>query len=154
LACTNPSAGRGITVGFKHAVRLRDVLQAGEGNPYTLAEEFHEITETEIAPWYWSQIAADRTRIAEIKALREGRQPPPPVDELAQLIGDLRRFTPVDPDIARANLAYIGTLTPIQEIADRPDLRDKLTEVKQSINDAAPSAIPGPDRAQLLDLVS
>ena len=24
-ACTNPSAGRGMTVGFMHAVRLRDV---------------------------------------------------------------------------------------------------------------------------------
>ena len=153
-ACTNPSAGRGLTVGFKHAVRLRDVLHPGDRNPYALAEEFHEITETEIAPWYWSQIAADRTRIAEIKALREGRQPPPPADELAQLMIDLRRFTPVDPDIARANLEYIGTLTPIQEIADRPELRDKLTAANESINDAPPPAIPGPNRAQLVELVS
>ena len=137
-SCTNPSAGRGLTVGFKHAVRLRDVLHPGDSDPYALAEEFHEITQTEIAPWYWSQIAADRTRIAEIKALREGRQPPPPADELARLIVDLRRFTPVDPDIARANLEYIGTLTPIQEIADRPDLRDKLTAVNQSITTRTP----------------
>jgi 2-polyprenyl-6-methoxyphenol hydroxylase-like FAD-dependent oxidoreductase len=153
-ACTNPSAGRGLTVGFKHAVRLRDILHRGDADPYALAEEFHAITETEIAPWYWSQIADDRTRIAEITAVREGRQPPPPADELAQLIIDLRRFTRVDPDIARASLEYHGTLTPIQEIADRPDLRDKLTAVKQSINDAPPPAIPGPDRAQLLELMS
>jgi 2-polyprenyl-6-methoxyphenol hydroxylase-like FAD-dependent oxidoreductase len=153
-ACTNPSAGRGLTVGFKHAVRLRDILHRGDANPYALAEEFHEITETEIAPWYWSQIADDRTRIAEITAARCGRQPPPPANELAQLIIDLRRFTRVDPDIARATLEYIGTLTPIQEIADRPDLRDKLTAVKQSTNDAPPPAIPGPDRAQLLELIS
>jgi 2-polyprenyl-6-methoxyphenol hydroxylase-like FAD-dependent oxidoreductase len=153
-ACTNPSAGRGLTVGFKHAVRLRDILHRGDADPYALAEEFHEITETEIAPWYWSQIADDRTRIAEIRAVREGRQPPPPADELAQLIVDLRRFTRVDPDIARACVEYIGTLTPLQEIADRPDLRDKLTAAKQSTNDAPPPAIPGPDRAQLLELMS
>lgn len=152
--CTNPSAGRGLTVGFKHAVRLRDVLQRGDTNPYALAEEFHEITETEIGPWFWSQIAADRARVAEITAVREGRPPPPPVDELAELIGDLGRFTPADPDIARANLEYIGTLTPIQEIADRSDLRDKLAAVKQSAKDAPPPAVPGPDRAQLLELVS
>jgi 2-polyprenyl-6-methoxyphenol hydroxylase-like FAD-dependent oxidoreductase len=145
-ACTNPSAGRGLTVGFKHAVRLRDVLHD--------AEEFHEITEAEIAPWYWSQIADDRARIAEITALREGRQPSPPTDELAQLMRDLRRFTPVDPDIARASLEYIGTLTPIQEIANRSDLRDKLTYIEQSLNDAPPPAMPGPDRAQLLDLLT
>jgi len=153
-ACTNPSAGRGLTVGFKHAVQLRDVLRSGETDPYALAEEFHEITETEVAPWYWSQIAADRTRIAEITAVRDGRQPPPPANELAQLMIDLNRFTPLDGDIARANLEYIGTLTPIQEIAVRPDLREKLTAVKQSINDAPPLAIPGPNRVQLLELVS
>jgi 2-polyprenyl-6-methoxyphenol hydroxylase-like FAD-dependent oxidoreductase len=153
-ACTNPSAGRGLTVGFKHAVRLRDVLHDGDRDPYAVAEEFHEITEAEIAPWYWSQIADDRARIAEITALREGRQPSPPTDELAQLMRDLRRFTPVDPDIARASLEYIGTLTPIQEIANRSDLRDKLTYIEQSLNDAPPPAMPGPDRAQLLDLLT
>jgi 2-polyprenyl-6-methoxyphenol hydroxylase-like FAD-dependent oxidoreductase len=153
-ACTNPSAGRGLTVGFKHAARLRDVLHDVDGDPYALAEEFHEITEAEIAPWYWSQIADDRARIAEITALREGRRPSPPGDELAQLIRDLLRFTPVDPDIARATLAYFGTLTPIQEIAQQSDLRDKLTNLKQSMRDAPPPAIPGPGRAQLLDLLS
>ena len=153
-ACTNPSAGRGLTVGFKHAVRLRDVLHTGDANPYALAEEFHEITETEAAPWFWSQIADDRARIAEIMAVREGRQPAPPADEPARLMRDLDQFAPADPDIARAMLEYIGTLTPIQEIADRLDLRDKLAAVKQSVNDAPPPAIPGPDRAQLLELVS
>jgi 2-polyprenyl-6-methoxyphenol hydroxylase-like FAD-dependent oxidoreductase len=152
-ACTNPSAGRGLTVGFKHAVRLRDVLHGDETDPYTRAEQFHEITETEVAPWYWSQIAADRARVAEITAAREGRQPHPPADELAQLMVDLSRFTPLDADIARASLEYIGTLTPIQEIAERPELREKLTAVKQSIDDAPPPAIPGPGRAQLLELV-
>ena len=134
-ACTNPSAGRGLTVGFKHAVRLRDVLHTGDANPYALAEEFHQITETEAAPWFWSQIADDRARIAEIMAVREGRQPAPPADEPARLMRDLRRFAPADPDIARAMLEYIGTLTPIQEIADRLDLRDKLAAVKQSVSD-------------------
>jgi hypothetical protein len=56
-------------------------------------------------------------------------------------------------DIARASLDYIGTLTPIQEIAERPELREKLTAVKQSIDDAAPPSIPGPGRAQLLEFL-
>jgi hypothetical protein len=69
-------------------------------------------------------------------------------------MGDLKRFTPVDPDIARASLECIGTLTPIQEIANRSDLRDKLTNIKQSLNDFPPPPIPGPAGAQLLDLLS
>jgi hypothetical protein len=86
-------------------------------------------------------------------AVREGRQPPLPADELARLIIDLRRFTRLDADIARASLEYIGTVTPIQQIAERPELREKLTAVKESIDDAPPPAIPGPGRAQLLELV-
>jgi len=133
-------------VGFKHAVRLRDILRDRVADPYALAEEFHEITEREIAPWFWSQIAADRARIAEIEAVREGRQPPPPADELARLIGDVRRCVRADPDMARAWLEYIGTLTPIQEIANRPDFPDKLAALKQAARDtpwASPRIVEG-----------
>jgi 2-polyprenyl-6-methoxyphenol hydroxylase-like FAD-dependent oxidoreductase len=153
-SCTNPSAGRGLTVGFKHAVRLRDILRDRVADPYALAEEFHEITESEIAPWFWSQVADDRARIAGMEAVRAGRQPPPPADELSRLIGDLRRFVLADPDMARAWLEYVGTLTPIQDIANRPGFADKLAAFKQEAKDAPPRAIPGPDRGQLLELVS
>jgi 2-polyprenyl-6-methoxyphenol hydroxylase-like FAD-dependent oxidoreductase len=153
-ACTNPSAGRGLTVGFKQAVRLRDVLRRPSADPYALAEEFDEITEAEIAPWFWSQIADDRARLSEIVALREQRTAPSPDDELARLVGDLRRFVLADPDIARAWLEYVGTITPIQVIVNRPDVRDKLVALKQSLKDAPPPAIPGPDRGHLLELVS
>ena len=151
-ACTNPSAGRGLTVGFKHAVRLRDLLHAGVGDPYQLAEEFHEVTETEIAPWFWSQIADDRARIDEISALRERTEVRPPTDDVARFIRELGRFAIADPDIARAMLEYVGTLTPIQTIAGRPEVRKKLADLKQS-NDVPPAALPGPDRGQLLELV-
>jgi flavin-dependent dehydrogenase len=153
-ACTNPSAGRGLTVGFKQGVRLRDVLRGPSADPYALAEEFDEITETEIAPWFWSQIADDRARLSEIATLRGEPTAPQPSDELAGLVGDLRRFVLSDPEIARAWLEYVGTLTPIQEIINRPDVRDKLGALKQSLKDAPTPVIPGPDRGQLLELVS
>lgn len=148
--CTNPSAGRGLTVGFKHAVRLRDVLRDGGDNPYEQAQKFDAITEAEIAPWYWSQIAVDRDRIAEIEAEREGRQAPPPTD-LAKLLRDMRRLLPADPDLARAFFEYLGTLTPIQEIVKRPGILEKLESARHA---EPPPAVPGPNRAQLLELVS
>src|SRR5262245_16406557 len=88
-ACTNPSAGRGLTVGFKHALCLRDVLREARDSPATFAEEFHRRTEAEVAPWYHAQIANDRARFAEMEALRDGGQPPPPADQLAR---DIQSF--------------------------------------------------------------
>src|SRR5262249_17965331 len=72
-ACTNPSAGRGLTVGFIHALLLRDVLRRTAGDVRALATEFDEVTEAEVAPWYRAQIAMDRFRFAQMDALRDGR---------------------------------------------------------------------------------
>jgi len=48
--------------------------------------------------------------------------------------------------MARAWLEYIGTLTPIQEIANRPDFPDKLAALKQAARDtpwASPRIVEG-----------
>jgi len=41
--------------------------------------------------FYHAQIAADRIRFAQIKALREGREPPEPVDELGRHLAPFSR---------------------------------------------------------------
>ncbi len=103
-ACTNPSAGRGMTVGILHAVRLRDVVREAADRPRDLVEQFDRRTEAEITPWYDAQRAFDRTRFAEMEALREGRQPPPPSDELSQSIVSLLSVMTVDADLLRSAL--------------------------------------------------
>jgi len=153
-ACTNPSAGRGLTVGFLHALRLRDVLRDTFDDPRTLIEEFDRRTEAEIAPWYYAQLAVDRARFAEMQALREGRAPVPPVDELSRGIGSLFASIPADPDLFRAALEYIGTLTPVQKILERPDVVDKIRAAQKILKDIPPPPLPGPNRQQLLDLMN
>lgn len=153
-ACTNPSAGRGLTVGFMHAVRLRDVLHDASDDPCALVERFHEKTEAEVAPWYHAQIAADRTRFAQIEALREGRDPPPPVGELSRLLTSLRTAMTANPDLFRAGLEYVGTIAPIQEILKRPDVAQGVRGTIEAMGDAARMEMPGPDRKQLLELVA
>jgi 2-polyprenyl-6-methoxyphenol hydroxylase-like FAD-dependent oxidoreductase len=152
-ACTNPSAGRGLTVGFKHALALRDVLRGGCGEPRALVEAFDEVTEREIAPWYHAQIADDRARFADMEALRDGREPPPPSDDLARGIRLLRMSMGADADLFRAGLEYIGTLTPVQQILQRPAVAEKIQAVREGMKGRPPMQFPGPDRAQLLQLV-
>jgi hypothetical protein len=152
-ACTNPSAGRGLTVGFLHARQLRDVVREAGDNPRALAEEFDRRTEAEVTPWYDAQIALDRTRVAEMDALRAGRHPPPPVDELARAILSLLSTIMADPDLFRVAMEYIGTVTPVQKLLRRPDVVERIRAVRQALQDRPPMPMPGPNRDQLLELV-
>lgn len=151
-ACTNPSAGRGLTVGFQHAVLLRDLLRDGIGDPRTLAEAFDDRTEAEVAPWYHAQIATDRARFAEIEALRCGQEPPPP-QGLARRREELLSAAVADPDLFRAVVEYVATLTPLQDIVARPDVVDRVRAVKETVGDPPAPDLPGPDRQQLLEIM-
>ena len=153
-ACTNPSAGRGLTVGFLHALRLRDSVRAHGDHPRALVEDFDRRTETEIAPWYHAQIAVDRTRFAEIEAIREGREAPPPASELARRIRALFFSIPASPDLFRDLLEYIGTITPVQEILERPEVVQRMAVAREALKGSAPPGPPpGPTRSQLLEIV-
>src|SRR5436190_15906001 len=70
-ACTNPSAGRGLSVGLLHAQVLRHVARAHINDPGAFALAYHAATERQVTPFYRNQIAADRARIAEMNALSE-----------------------------------------------------------------------------------
>jgi 2-polyprenyl-6-methoxyphenol hydroxylase-like FAD-dependent oxidoreductase len=153
-ACTNPSAGRGLTVGFIHAVLLRDVLRQTAGDPAALARQFDEVTESEVAPWYRAQIAMDRFRFGQMNALREGRQPPAPADELTRQCVSLFSAMTADPDLFRAALEYVGTITPIQRILQRPDIAQRIGKVMEAIRGSGGPAMPGPTREQLVELAS
>ena len=50
-ACTNPSAGRGMSVGMVHAQLLRATLREHLGDPAAFASAWDEQTETHVAPF-------------------------------------------------------------------------------------------------------
>jgi 2-polyprenyl-6-methoxyphenol hydroxylase-like FAD-dependent oxidoreductase len=153
-ACTNPSAGRGLTVGLKHGALLRDALREAGDDPLALVARFDELTEARIAPWVRAQISWDRTRFATMRALAAGREPPPPHDELADGIGTLLACMAADPDLFRAALEYIGTLTPVQEILRRSEVQTKIVAAMQAVRASGPPPpMPGPNREQLLALL-
>jgi 2-polyprenyl-6-methoxyphenol hydroxylase-like FAD-dependent oxidoreductase len=153
-ACTNPSAGRGLTVGLIHAVLLRDVLRQTADDPLALAMRFDEMTESEVAPWYRAQIAMDKFRFAQMSALREGREPPPPADDLTRQCASLFASMTTDPDLFRAGLEYIGTLTPIQRVLQRPEIAARVAKAMEAMRGSGPPPLPGPSRAELIVLAT
>jgi 2-polyprenyl-6-methoxyphenol hydroxylase-like FAD-dependent oxidoreductase len=153
-ACTNPSAGRGLTVGFIHALRLRDALRQNLDNPAALSEQFDAVTEAEVTPWYRAQIAMDRFRFAQMRALRDGRELPAPADELTRQCVTLFATMTADPDLFRAGLEYVGTLTPVQRILSRPEIAERIAAATNAMGASGPPASPGPARKQLVELVN
>lgn len=151
-ACTNPSAGRGIAIGLKQARLLRDVLREAAEDPRALGMEYHRATEMELAPWYHSQIRSDRARFAEMEALREGREPAVPTDELSRRVTALFMGVMTDPELYRAALEYVATLTPLHEVLARPEIRERLDARMGAAGPARTDSPPGPTREELLKL--
>jgi pimeloyl-ACP methyl ester carboxylesterase/2-polyprenyl-6-methoxyphenol hydroxylase-like FAD-dependent oxidoreductase len=125
-ACTNPSIGRGASIGLLHSVALRDVLrEVPTSEPDRLVREFDEVTERTVAPWYHATRAFDRHRLAEIDADIDGTpyQTPDPAWAMATA---LYASALHDPETLRAQTT-IGSMlaTPPEALAD-PGLFEKV----------------------------
>lgn len=150
-ACTNPSLGRGIALGLAHAACLRDVARDQLDDPRAFAAAWDAATEAELTPWYRATVAIDRARLAEIDALRTGREPPRPGDPAAALGAALGRAMPHDAEVFRALMEIIGCLTLQSEVFARAGFADRVLAVAAE-HPAAPP--PGPTRNELLRLLA
>jgi 2-polyprenyl-6-methoxyphenol hydroxylase-like FAD-dependent oxidoreductase len=145
-ACTNPSAGRGMSVGMVQAQQLRDVVRAHLDDPTELALRYFDATEEKVAPFFRHQIKADRFRLAEIEAICAGTERPEP-DPFVRMVaaGSMRH-----PDVFRAMLELRTCLALPEEVMARPG----FLELLGTFADAPVMTPPGPDRRQLLELVA
>lgn len=146
-ACTNPSAGRGMSVGLVHAQLLRTVVRAHLDDPAAFARVWLERTDREVGPFYRNQVAADRARVAEMAAVRDDGPPPPRADSPAARLAVAARF---DPDAVRALIETVLCLALPDEVLTRP----AVARAVQRWGGEPPPPPPGPDRARLLDLLT
>ncbi|NMO93644.1 NAD(P)/FAD-dependent oxidoreductase [Actinomycetospora sp. TBRC 11914] len=145
-ACTNPSAGRGISVGLMHAHLLRDVLAEHAGAPAEFAREFPTRAQVQVAPYVDHQLRADRVRVAEMDALRRGVPVPPRDPDQAAFLAAAME----DPEVFRALLETVMCLALPDEVLARPHVAAAV----EARRGTAPDPPPGPDREELLALVA
>jgi 2-polyprenyl-6-methoxyphenol hydroxylase-like FAD-dependent oxidoreductase len=145
-ACTNPSNGRGMTLGLIHVQRLRDVIRAHLHDLVEFAEVWDAVTEAELAPWYRDNVAEDRIRMGEIEALRQGHEP----CSRAELLNALRVAVLHDADAFRAQLAARSCLTRLEETFANQEFVERILEIAR---DTEPPPLAGPNRSQLLALL-
>jgi flavin-dependent dehydrogenase len=148
-ACTNPSVGRGSTIGLLHAVALRDLLAEGDRDPLAFARAWHDATLATVEPWYRSTLDYDRHRLAEVEALRAGHayEPDDPVYAITKA---LEFGSMSDPDLLRAFLDVVAMQALPEAAIAAPGVFEKVLAVGDGWRDAE---IPAPDRAGLLQLV-
>lgn len=145
-ACTNPSAGRGLSIGMIHAQLLRRTVAAHLDDPAELARVWDERTEQVVGPYYRNQVGADRVRVAEMRALADGGDPPAP----DPLMSGFFTAAMHDPEVFRAMIETLTCLALPQEVLARPGMRERI----EQHSGAVPRPGPGPDRAQLLQLLA
>ncbi|GAC1318736.1 MAG: FAD-dependent oxidoreductase [Acidimicrobiales bacterium] len=88
-AATNPTLGRGISIGARHAVALRDVVRAVGVDPWAVTCEFDGVTTEKFSPWYRSTVWHDRHRLEGLEVARGACGATPESDVLWS---EFRRF--------------------------------------------------------------
>jgi 2-polyprenyl-6-methoxyphenol hydroxylase-like FAD-dependent oxidoreductase len=148
-ACTNPTAGRGVSLGLQHAIALRDAVRDSGAEPCRLALRLDELTETSLTPWYRDQVERDRHRAAQMSALVAGRTPDNGATPRQQMQMAFMAAAAHDPEVARAWLDTFLCLALPQEVMARPGLAQKVV----SFAGAPVPQVSAPTRAELLALV-
>lgn len=148
--CTNPTNGRGMSLGLMHVQRLRDAIRAHLDDPREFAEVWDAVTEAELTPWYRENLEEDRDRMREMQALRHGLEREVPGTPSAALRRSLLAAVPHDPDAFRAFLASRCCLTPLRQAFANRRFVEHVLRLACELEAPPPAA---PDRAQLLRLL-
>jgi 2-polyprenyl-6-methoxyphenol hydroxylase-like FAD-dependent oxidoreductase len=146
-ACTNPSLGRGMSMGIVHAAALRSMLrEASLDDHQGLASRWHEVTNETVQPYFAETLSFDRHRLAEVEAAIEGK--PYECDDEDWVLGQaLASSILKGPDLLRGFIDVVALLDRQENVLARPGIAERAVAL------ADPTLPPGPDRSELLSLI-
>jgi 2-polyprenyl-6-methoxyphenol hydroxylase-like FAD-dependent oxidoreductase len=150
-SCTNPSLGRGASIGMLHAQALRDTLRhTGPDLPAELCEAFASATAATVEPWYQSTLSFDRHRLAEMAAIAEGTTYDPG-DPAYEMTMALTNALMKDADVFRAFMDIVGVIELPEVVLARPGMFDKVVELGANWRD---QPVLGPSRDELVAMAT
>lgn len=154
-SCTNPALGRGTSLAFVQARLLAETLDATGLDYASLATGFDQVTQEQLAPWYWSSVAVDRERIERMKAAIAGEPTPEPdpTDMPAVFSRSLRLAAMVDAEAFWAFSKVMHLMASPAEVFADEALRGRVIDVWDRRHELSAS-VAGPDRKAVLDLLA
>ena len=146
-ACTNPSLGRGATIGLIHARVLRDVLRTNDSaQAEQLVRAFDDATRRDVAQLFDASVTFTRHRLAEIDADIAG-VPYVTDDPGWGMSNALYAAAHRDPDVLRAYLDVAAALALPEQALSAPGLGEKV----MTLGATMPRYFqPGPTRREFL----
>lgn len=148
---TNPSIGRGITLGLMHAVDTAPAIAEHIDDPCRLAAGWERRTAERAARWHASTVEFDRIRAPEVDAYRQGL--PDPFDPSDLAVAGSRAFASAshyDPQVLQWFWEVISCFSLPDEVIAREGVLERVLDVALS---TPPYTSPGPNRAQLEELL-
>jgi len=127
---TNPSIGRGVTLGMLHATELVSALADNINDPAALATAWQDVTSGGPTAWHDATVQFDRIRGPEVEAYRQGL--PDPHDPNDMAIAGFRAFDSArhyDAEVLHAFADTFGCFALPQELLARPGVFEKVLEV-------------------------
>ncbi|MDE3087070.1 MAG: FAD-dependent oxidoreductase [Acidobacteriota bacterium] len=149
-ACSNPSFGRGASVGMLQGLALRDSMRRAGDEPYALATAFHATTAEVVEPWFMWTRFQDRHRLAEIDSLIAG-VPYQPEDRRWELEQALSAAVMADADLLRASIRAAFVLDPLDEVLADPAVAARVMALG---GDWRERPVPAPSRHELVALAN
>jgi 2-polyprenyl-6-methoxyphenol hydroxylase-like FAD-dependent oxidoreductase len=150
-ACSNPSVGRGASIGMLHGLVLRDRLRdVGLDDAYDFATAFHQSTVDQVQPWFeWTRFG-DRHRLAQIEAGVRGEDYRPG-DQAWETEQALASAVTKDPDCLRVFIRAAMVLDPLDGALSAPGLVEKIRALG---GDWRHEPVPAPGRDELVALAN
>lgn len=151
-ACTNPSLGRGMSIGIDHGRHLQDTLRDAPADPTELALLWDDVTETHLAPWHAATRATDQARSAELDLQRQGRDVEPDPDDIGlQIRTALGAAMPYDEECFRMYSEIFHILDLPSNVLGRPGAFEHLITASEGRSVPVPQ---GPTRAEFLEMIA
>lgn len=149
---TNPSIGRGVTLGIMHAVDAVPAITENVDDPQAMATAWDEVTRGQPAAWHNATVQFDRLRGPEVEAYRQGLPDPhDPNDMTVAATRALDSARHYDAEVLHAYGSAFACFELPAELIARPGLFEKVIEVATA---NPPYKVPAPTRAELEEIVA
>lgn len=149
-ASTNPSVGRGASMGLLHSIALRDHLREQDlADPVAFARTWWERTDATVKPWFDDTVRTDQYRLEQIRADIDGR--PFEVDDASIELAYEKMSTALlsDPEVLRGYMDIFTLHRTKQEVLVDDGLADRVRELVDEI-----PASPGLSRNEVEAIVA
>jgi 2-polyprenyl-6-methoxyphenol hydroxylase-like FAD-dependent oxidoreductase len=148
---TNPSIGRGITLGQMHVVDVAPAIAQHLDDPRVLATEWERRTADRPAQFHASTVDFDRVRAPEVEALMQGLEDPSDPNDPqvagARAFGSAAHY---DPQVLKWFQEVTACFALPNDVLARDGAFERVIDVALA---NPPYATPGPNRAELEELL-